>query len=50
MGREGGREPHDGGDIGIHIADSLVVQQKQTQHCKAIIIQYRYKKKRKKIF
>ena len=26
----GGREVHEGGDIGIHIADSLVVQQKLT--------------------
>ena len=26
----GGREVHEGGDIGIHTADSLVVQQKLT--------------------
>ena len=40
--REGGKETQeggDGGDICIRIADSLAIQQKLTQHCKAIILQ-----------
>ena len=36
---EGEREALEGGDICIHTADSLCVQQKLTQHCKTIIIQ-----------
>ena len=38
-GGVGGGEAQEGGDIGIHIADTLGVQQKLTQHCKAIILQ-----------
>ena len=34
MGDGGGREVQEGRDIDIHIADSLHVQQKLTQHCK----------------
>ena len=34
---ECGREVQEEGDICIPIADSFVVQQKLTQHCKAII-------------
>ena len=33
-----GGEVQEGGDICICIADSLIVQQKLTQHCKAIIL------------
>ena len=32
-------EVYEGGDICIHTADSLVVQQKLTQHYKAILLQ-----------
>ena len=39
----GGREVQEGGDIDIHRADSLVVQQKLTQHCKAILLQLKKK-------
>ena len=41
-GREGGREAQERGDIGIYVYIWLihfVVQQKLTQHCKAIILQ-----------
>ena len=38
VGRGCGREFPAGGDIGLHIPGSLVVQQKRTQHCKAIIL------------
>ena len=38
MGRGCGREFPAGGDIGLHIPGSLVVKQKRTQHCKAIIL------------
>ena len=42
----------EGRDICICIADSLFVQQRLTQHCKAIILQYKInliaKRKRKK--
>ena len=34
-----GREVQEGKDICMLIAESLVVQQKLTQHCKAIILQ-----------
>ena len=40
--REGGREAQEGGDMGIYIYIQLihfVVQQKLTEHCKAIILQ-----------
>ena len=40
--REGGREAQEGGDMGIYVYILLipsVVQQKLTQHCKAIIRQ-----------
>ena len=40
--REGGREAQEGGDMGIYVYIRLihfVVQQKLTQHCKAIILQ-----------
>ena len=33
-----GREVQEGGDIGIHIADSLHCTAEVTQHCKAIIL------------
>ena len=35
----GGREAQEGGDIYIHIIDSLLYSEKLTLHCKAIIIQ-----------
>ena len=34
------REVQERGNICMHIADSLRVQQKLTQHCKAIIVQF----------
>ena len=40
--REGGREKQEGRDMGIYVYIQLinfVVQQKLTQHCKAIIFQ-----------
>ena len=40
--REGGREAQEGGDMGIYVyilPIHFVVQQKLTQHCKAIILQ-----------
>ena len=40
--REGGREAKEGGDMGIHVYIQLihvVIQQKLTQHYKAIILQ-----------
>ena len=40
--REGGREMQEGGDMGIYVCIQLihfVIQQKLTQHCKAIICQ-----------
>ena len=40
--REGGRETPEGGDMGICVYIWLihfVIQQKLTQHCKAIILQ-----------
>ena len=40
--REGGREMQEGGDMEIYIHIQLihfVVQQKLTQHCKAVILQ-----------
>ena len=40
--REGGREAQEGEDIGIYVCIWLiqvVVQQKLTQHCEAIILQ-----------
>ena len=40
--REGGRETQEGGDMVIYVYIQLihfVVQQKLTQHCKAIIFQ-----------
>ena len=43
----GGREVPEGGDICLHMADSLV-QQKLTQHCKATILQSKKKKKEKR--
>ena len=42
----GGREVQEGGDICTHIADSFLVQQKLTQHCKAIILQKQNKTKK----
>ena len=39
---EGGRETQEGGDMGIYVCIQLihiVIQQKLTQHCKAIILQ-----------
>ena len=45
--REGGRETQEGGDMGIYVYISLthfLVQQKLTQHCKAIILQLKKKK------
>ena len=38
MGDGGGRKVQEGGDICIHIADSLCFTA-ETQHCKAIILQ-----------
>ena len=35
----GGWETQKGGDVCIHTADSFMVQQKLTQHCKAITLQ-----------
>jgi len=40
-----GREPPEGGDICILIADS---QQKLTQHCKAIILKFKTNPEKKK--
>ena len=40
--REGGREAHEGGDMGIYVCIWLihfVVQQKLAQYCEAIILQ-----------
>ena len=40
--REGGRETQEGGDMGVYVCIELihfVIQQKLTQHCKAIILQ-----------
>ena len=40
--REVGRETQEGGDMGIYVYIELihfVIQQKLTQHCKAIILQ-----------
>ena len=40
--REGGRETHEGGDMGIYVYVLLihfVIQQKLTHHCEAIILQ-----------
>ena len=37
----GGREAQEEGDICIPIAVSLCVQQKLTQHCKAITLQFK---------
>ena len=40
--REGRRETQEGGDMGIYVCIWLihfVVQQKLTQHCKAIVLQ-----------
>ena len=37
--REGDARARRYGDICIRIADSLVIKQKLTQHCKAIILQ-----------
>lgn len=34
------KEVRQGGDISVHIADSLCIQQKLTQHCKAIILKF----------
>ena len=41
----GGKEAPEGGDICIHIADSCI-QHKLAQHCKAIILQFKKKKKK----
>ena len=38
-GEGAGREAQQGENICVLIADSRVVQQKLTQHCKAIILQ-----------
>ena len=43
----GGREAQEGGDICTHRAIHIVVQQKVTQHCKAIVFK---KKKRERDF
>ena len=40
--RESGREAQEGGDMGMHVCIlqiHLVVQEKLTQHCEAIILQ-----------
>ena len=37
--KKGGRDTQQGGDIHIHMSDYAVVEQKLTQHCKAIILQ-----------
>ena len=40
--REGGREAQEGEDMGLYVYIQLihvVIQQKLTQHCKAIILQ-----------
>ena len=47
MGGWCGREVQEGGVIGIHIADSLHCMA-ETQHCKAIILQLKKKKKERK--
>ena len=49
IGRMGG-EAQEGGDMGTYVCLCLirfVVQQKLTQYCEAIILQYRFKKKKK---
>ena len=38
-----GREAQDGGDMCVHTVDSLFVQNKLTQHCKAIFLQLKNK-------
>ena len=45
MGVGSGKEVQKGGDTCIHIADHFIVQQKLTQHCEAIILQLKKKKK-----
>ena len=41
----GGREVQEGGEVCIHTADSpCFVQQKLTQHCKVIILQFKKKR------
>ena len=40
-----GRKAQEGGDICVHIADLHCCRQKLTQHCKAIILQLKKKKK-----
>ena len=39
-----GRKAQEGGDIYIYIYIYVIVQQKPTQHCKAIILQLKKKK------
>ena len=50
--REGGRETQEGGDMGIYVYVQLihfVIKQKLTHHCKAITLQKRcFKKKKRK--
>ena len=38
-----GREVQEEGDIHLLLADCLVVQREPTQHCKAIILQWKKK-------
>ena len=44
---QGGKEAQEGGDIWIHKMIHFVIQQKLTQHCKAMILQLKKKKNRK---
>ena len=43
VGVNGRSEAQEKWDLCIHIADSRVVQEKLTQHCKAIILQLKNK-------
>ena len=41
MGGEVGRKVQEGGNVCIHTAVHFVEQQKLTQHCKAVILQFK---------
>ena len=47
---QGGKEAQEGGDIWIHKMIHFVIQQKLTQHCKAMILQLKKKKKQKEFW
>ena len=44
----GGREAQQGGDVCVPIADLCFCKQKPTQHCKAIILQFKKKMLKKR--